>query len=115
MLLKHAMGLDHNLKYFMIIKFLNVSIFSVNKVRIRDTIGEDLNLFEVHKLEDMGMAGLEHRTSDASDDTEGDVVIMRIECQSEGEKNSWVRSINTEIKQLRTMVKTLSSQFLLLS
>jgi len=90
---------------------------SVNKMRIRDTIGEDLNLFEVHKLEDVkvGISGIgDLNTSDVSDDTEG-AVIMRLECQSENEKNSWVRAINTEIKQLRTMAKTLSSQFLFMA
>ena len=86
-------------------------------MRIRDTIGEDLNLFEVHKLEDVkvGISGMgDLNTSDVSDDTEG-AVIMRLECQSENEKNSWVRAINTEIKQLRTMAKTLSSQFLFMA
>ena len=80
---------------------------------MRDTIGEDLNLFEVHKLEDVKV-GLEHKSSDASDDTNS-AVMMRIECQSEVEKNNWVRSINTEIKQLRTMAKNLSSQLLMSS
>ena len=87
--------------------------FSVNKVRIRDTIGEDLNLFEVHKLEDVGV-GVDHKTSDDTDDTNS-AVMMRLECKSESEKNNWVKSINTEIKQLRTMAKALSSQLMLMS
>jgi len=86
---------------------------SVNKMRIRDTIGEDLNLFEVHKLEDVGV-GVDDKTSDGNDDTNS-AVMMRLECQSESEKNNWVRSINTEIKQLRTMAKALSSQLMLMS
>ena len=91
------------------------SYFSVNKMRIRDTIGEDLNLFEVHKLEDVGVGiGVDHKTSDGNDDTNS-VVMMRLECQSESEKNNWVKSINTEIKQLRTMAKALSSQLMLTS
>ena len=48
----------------------------MNKVRIRDTIDEDLNLFEVHKLEDVG-AGVDHKTSDGNDDTNG-AVMMRL-------------------------------------
>jgi len=86
---------------------------SVNKLRIRDTIGEDLNLFEVHKLEDVGV-GVDHKTNDGNDDTNS-AVMMRLECQSESEKNNWVKSINTEIKQLRTMAKALSSQLMLMS
>ena len=80
----------------------------MNKLRIRDTIGEDLNLFEVHKLEDVGVG------VDGNDDTNS-AVIMRLESQSESEKNDWVKSINTEIKQLRTMAKALSSKLMLMS
>ena len=38
-------------------------------------------------------------------------VIMRIECESENVKDDWVRAVNSEVKQLRSMAKSLSSQF----
>jgi hypothetical protein len=85
----------------------------VNKVRIRDTIGEDLNIFEIHKLEDI-KCGISMMREASSGDTKS-VVAMRLECLSEDEKEVWVRAINSEIKQLRHMAKTLSSQFLLMS
>ena len=34
-------------------------------------------------------------------------VVMRLLCSSEGEKEEWVRAINTEVKQLRSMANTL--------
>ena len=89
----------------------------MNKVRIRDTIGEDLNIFEVHKLEDAkcGISVMrEASNSDGKGDTQS-VVAMRLECLSEDEKESWVKAINSEIKQLRHMAKTLSNHFLLMS
>ena len=42
-------------------------------------------------------------------------VVMRLECESENEKDDWVGAINTEVKQLRNMARSLSSQFTLLS
>lgn len=94
-----------------------VDHISVNKVRIRDTIGEDLNIFEIHKLEDVkcGISVMrEPNKSDGKGDTKS-VVAMRLECVSEDEKEGWVRAINSEIKQLRHMAKTLSNHFLLMS
>ena len=52
-------------------------------------------------------------TSDGKSDKNG--VIMRLECESEDIKDDWVKAINSEVKQLRSMARILSSQFLLLS
>ena len=86
-------------------------------MRVRDTIGDDLNTFEVHKLElvkvDISVMG-EPNTSDGKSDTKSGL-IMRSECESEDNKVDWVRAINNEVKQLRIMAKPLSSQFLLMS
>ena len=82
-------------------------------MRVRDTIGDDLNTFEVHRLEHVkvGISVMgEPKTSDGKSDSKS-VVIMRLECQSEDEKNEWVRAINSEVKLLRAMAKTLASQF----
>ena len=91
--------------------------FSVNQVRIRDTIADNLNTFEVHKLEnikvDISVTGQSKPSEHKKDIKSG--VIMRLECESENVKADWVRSINSEIKQLRSMARSLSSQFTLLS
>merc|ERR1719334_3113512 len=79
---------------------------NINKVRVRDTVGENENLFELHKLENTA-ENLEHCADIKT-------VIMRLECQSETEKNEWVKAINSEVKQLRNMAKTLSSQLFLI-
>lgn len=85
---------------------------SINQVRIRDTIADNLNTFEVHKLENIkvGIAvmGLPSVLNPKRDLKSG--LIMRLECESETEKNHWVKAINYEVKQLRTMAKNLSSQ-----
>ena len=87
----------------------------MNKVRIRDTIGEDLNIFEIHKLEDVKCGASVMKEQNISKGNTKSVVAMRLECLSEDEKEGWVRAINSEIRQLRHMAKTLSSQFLLMS
>eukprot|EP00092_Neocalanus_flemingeri_P023363 GFUD01025330.1.p1 GENE.GFUD01025330.1~~GFUD01025330.1.p1 ORF type:complete len:304 (+),score=83.11 GFUD01025330.1:249-1160(+) len=87
---------------------------SVNQVRVRDTVGEDQNTFEIHKLEHVKVAVMEEtNTSKSKSDTKSGV-IMRLECQSEENKDDWVRAINNEVKQLRSMAKTLSSQFIMI-
>ena len=77
----------------------------------------DLNTFEIHKLElvkvDISVMG-EPNTSDGKSDTKSGA-IMRIECKSEDDKDDWVRAINIEVKQLRSMAKTLSSQFMMIN
>ena len=86
-------------------------------MRVRDTIGDDLNTFEVHKLEhvkiDISVMG-EPNTSDGKSDTKNGV-IMRLQCESEENKDDWVRAINNEVKQLRSMAKTLSRQFMMIN
>eukprot|EP00092_Neocalanus_flemingeri_P027093 GFUD01029380.1.p1 GENE.GFUD01029380.1~~GFUD01029380.1.p1 ORF type:complete len:410 (+),score=112.23 GFUD01029380.1:121-1350(+) len=87
---------------------------SVNQVRVRDTVGEDQNTFEVHKLENVKVSVMEEpNTSESKSDTKSGV-IMRLECQSEEDKDDWVRAINNEVKQLRSMAKTLSRQFIMI-
>jgi hypothetical protein len=91
-------------------KIYYVNHISVNQVRVRDVIdGCDLT-FEVHKLENI-KAGLSVRGGEVvvgDRDTKAGVV-MRIRCASEPEKEQWVRAVNTEVKQLRSMAHTLSS------
>ena len=76
--------------------------FSLNQVRIRDVVANDENTFEVHKLE--------HLKAESTDDTKGGIV-MRLECESEDVKNEWVKAINSEVKHLRSTVKSISNQF----
>ena len=76
--------------------------FSLNQVRVRDVVADDENTFEVHKLE--------HLKADSSDDTKGGIV-MRLECESEDVKNEWVKAINSEVKHLRSTVKSIANQF----
>ena len=98
---------------FLISKFNVDNNFSVNQVRIRDTVADDLNTFEVHKLENVVTVTGQSITSDDKSDIKNGV-IMRLECESEDVKDDWVKSINSEIKQLRSMARILSSQVLLL-
>ena len=76
--------------------------FSLNQIRVRDLVADDENLFEVHKWE--------HLKAESSDDSKGGIV-MRLECESENVKNEWVKAINSEVKQLRSTVKSISNQF----
>ena len=38
---------------------------------------------------------------------------MRLECESEDEKDEWVKAINHEVKQIRSKSKMVASQFLI--
>ena len=79
-------------------------MFSVNQLRVRDVIEDDESAFEVHKLEaeDMKMLIMgEVRVRRMS------AVVLRIQCQSPGEKQDWVTKINKEVKQLRLMAQML--------
>ena len=51
------------------------------------------NIFEIHKLEQLK----DTREMTKSDDRNG--LIMRLECDSEKEKDEWVKAINSEVKQ----------------
>ena len=85
----------------------------MNQIRVRDVIADNESTFEVHKLEhikDMGKHGA-NRT-DSGDKLNG--LLMRLQCESEDEKNDWVKSINNEVKQLRTVAKSMSSSQMLL-
>jgi len=90
---------------------------SINQVRIRDTIADNLNTFEVHKLENIkvGISVMGQQTPSVHKKDTKSGVIMRLECESENVKDDWVRAINSEVKQLRNMARSLSSQFTLLS
>ena len=73
----------------------------MNQVRVRDVIAANENTFEVHKLEHV-----EDKTR--SDTNSG--IVMRLECESEDKKNEWVKAINSEVKQLRSMARYFSEQ-----
>ena len=68
---------------------------------MRDVVAEDLNTFEIHKLE---------RTAVGMKKAE-DEPVARIECRSEEEKIEWVSAINDEVKDLKFFAKRLSSEF----
>jgi hypothetical protein len=60
---------------------------------VRDVIEGQPHSFDVHKLENV----IQPET----------VVIMRLKCESEDDKNEWVRAVNKEVKQIRADAKTL--------
>ena len=64
-------------------------------------IADDLNTFEIHRLE---------RTAVGMKEAE-DEPVTRIECGSEEEKIQWVRVINDEVKDLKFFAKRLSREF----
>ena len=82
--------------------------FSLNHVRVRDVIADDLNTFEVHKLEHLKLGIGESKSENKSG------MIMRLECDSEDTKDEWVKAINNEVKLLRSTAKNISSNFLIL-
>ena len=85
----------------------------MNQVRVRDVIDGCDNTFEVHKLENIkaGLSVMGGEVVVGDRDTKADVV-MRLLCSTEAEKDEWVRAINGEVKQLRSMASALSSTFL---
>ena len=84
----------------------------MNQIRVRDVIADDESTFEVHKLEHIKDMG-KHAANkiDSGDKING--LLMRLQCESETEKNDWVKSINNEVKQLRTVAKSMSSSQML--
>jgi len=92
-------------------KLIYCQHININLLRVRDVIEDDPNSFEIHKLEHIKM-GI--TVMDKSDNTgKGDLrsgLVMRLECLSEEEKDQWVRTINKEVKKLRSMAKALSSE-----
>ena len=71
-------------------------------------IADDETTFEVHKLEhikDIGAAKNDTQTGD----NRVSGIVMRLQCDSEENKNDWVKAINSEVKQLRNAAKTISS------
>ena len=62
-------------------------------MRVRDVIEDDSNSFDVHKVESVIQPGT--------------VVMMRLRCGDEEEKDGWVRAITQEVKQIREEAKNL--------
>jgi len=79
---------------------------SINQIRVRDVVADDEATFEVHKLEHIKDKDTSQK-NDNSDKING--IVMRLQCESEESKNTWVRTINNEVKQLRSAVKNISS------
>ena len=75
--------------------------FSLNQVRVRDVVAEDEVTFEIHKLEQL--------KGRSSNNTKGGI-LMRLECESEENKNEWVKAINSEVKHLRSIANNISDQ-----
>ena len=92
-------------------KLIYCQHININLLRVRDVIEDDPNSFEIHKLEHIKMGIMVMDKSETS--SKGDLksgLVMRIECQSEEEKDQWVKTINKEVKKLRSMAKALSSE-----
>ena len=84
--------------------------FSINQIRIRDVIADDETTFEVHKLEhikDINRDAVKNEAQAGDNKVSG--IVMRLQCDSEENKNDWVKAINSEVKQLRNAAKTISS------
>ena len=81
---------------------LKFHIFSLSQVRVRDVVADNENTFEVHKLEHL---------KDHSTNTIAGGIVMRLECESENKKNEWVKAINSEVKHLRSMTRSISNNF----
>jgi len=62
-------------------------------------------MFEIHRLENIKIVS---EDSKSRDDKCGFVSKLRIVCSSLEDKNSWVATINNEIKQLKCLAKSLS-------
>jgi hypothetical protein len=62
-------------------------------VQVRDVIEDDPCSFDIYKLE--------------SEIQPGTVVMMRLRCGDEEEKDDWVKAIVQEVKQIREEAKKL--------
>ena len=60
---------------------------------MRDVIEDEEAGFDVHKIESLIQPGV--------------VVVMRLRCQSEEDKNDWVRAVNMEVRKVREEAKAL--------
>jgi len=80
---------------------------SVNQVRIRDVVEQDESMFEIHKLENIHVVSGDSGSGGRNE--EDSVSKLRILCPSVEDKNSWVSTINLEIRQLQSLAKFLSS------
>ena len=107
--------------------FIYVFFLSVNQLRIRDTVEENENMFEIHRLENVKILSGELKllplltkfplilvliltdgVPKESGGQEEAVSQLRISCESYQEKNLWVSTINTEIRQLKSLAKSLA-------
>ena len=85
----------------------------MNQIRVRDVIANDESTFEVHKLEHIkDKTGVSSNKTESGDKING--LMMRLQCSSELDKNDWVKCINNEVKQLRTVAKSMSSSQMLI-
>ena len=78
-------------------------MFSVNQVRVRDTVEESEKMFEIHRLENMKIV-----SNAEVEQSSLYVSKLRISCESYQSKNSWVSAINSEIRQLKSLAKSLA-------
>ena len=60
---------------------------------MRDVIEDEEAGFDVHKIESLIQPGV--------------VVVMRLKCESEEDKNDWVRAVNIEVRKVREEAKAL--------
>jgi len=76
---------------------------SVNQVRVRDICAEDALTFELQRVEGVKLLKSQNIQEGS---------VAKIACATEEEKNEWVGAINTEVKILRSVAKSLSNNFL---
>ena len=93
-------------------------------MRIRDTVEENENMFEIHRLENVKILSGEVKLlslltklplililiEGVPKEPGGQEAVsqLRISCESYQEKNLWVSTINTEIRQLKSLAKSLA-------
>ena len=85
-----------------------MQIFSLSLVRVRDVVADDTNTFEIHRIEHL---------KDTTNIMESDYKsgkMLRLECDSEEEKDEWVKAINRQVKLLRLTSSQKQFQFWIL-
>ena len=80
-------------------------IFSLSLVRVRDVVADDTNTFEIHRIEHLK----DTTNIMKNDDKSGK--MLRLECDSEEEKDEWVKAINRQVKLLRLASNQKQPQF----
>ena len=78
---------------------------------MRDVVADNPNTFEIHKLEHLKDTQERKMNHEKTENVNTNTIIMRLECESEEEKDDWVKAINREVKTLRSKVDRKRIQF----